>query len=135
MNAAFVSRVVFLLGTYAILAGCLSPIPWWEKELNAWVGADGKELESTWGPPARTVVSKSGRPVLVYESHTTIDRRQETMRDPSQMVSGEPPPPANPIEDFDCQMYFEMENDKVVGVSYEGAGCQVIPRPGHSPRS
>jgi len=124
-----------LFSLYAGLAGCLSPIPWWEKELNAWVGADATELEAAWGPPVRTIVGSSGRPVLVYESHTTIDAREETLRDPSRMVSEQVPGPANPVEDFDCQMYFELENDRVVEVRYDGAGCQVISRPGHSPRS
>jgi hypothetical protein len=117
-----------VFAAYLVLAGCLSPIPWWEKELNAWVGADAQEVERVWGPPARTIVGKSGRPV-------TINRREETLRDPSRMVSADAPDPGSPIEDFDCQMYFELEDDQVVAVSYEGAGCQVIPRPGLSPRS
>ena len=124
-----------VFAAYLVLAGCLSPVPWWEKELNAWVGADAQEVERVWGPPARTIVGKSGRPVMVYESHTTINRREETLRDPSRMVSADAPDPGSPIEDFDCQMYFELEDDQVVAVSYEGAGCQVIPRPGLSPRS
>lgn len=135
MNRKRILRLFVTAAIYGALAGCLSPTPWWEKELNAWVGADAQEVERLWGPPARTIVGKSGRPVMVYESHTTIDRRKDTLRDPSRMVSADAPDPGAAIEDFDCQMYFELENDQVVAVSHEGAGCQVIPRPGKSPRS
>ena len=50
-------------------------------------------------------------------------------------VSDTPPSRAGAIEDFDCTMYFEIENDRVIESRYDGAGCQVIPRPGHSPGS
>jgi hypothetical protein len=88
-----------------------------------------------WGPPKRSIVGKSGHQVMVYESHTTIDLREEALRDPSKMVSDQVPDPARSIEDFDCQMYFEVGNDKIVNAWYEGAGCQVIPRPSKSPGS
>jgi hypothetical protein len=124
-----------VLLAYLVIAGCLSPRPWWEKELNAWVGAEAQELESTWGPPTRTIIGDSGRPVLVYESHTQIDPRQDTLRDPSRMVATDAPAPTRSVEDLDCMMYFELENDRVVDARYDGAGCKVIPRPGVSPRS
>lgn len=124
-----------ILSAYAFLAGCLSPTPWWEKELKAWEGAQAAEVEAAWGPPARTIVGASGRPVMVYESHTTIDQRKDTLRDPNRMVSDEAPGPAARVEEFDCEMFFELQDDRVVEVRSEGAQCQVIPRPGHSPRS
>jgi hypothetical protein len=99
------NRLPVALLAYLVIAGCLSPRPWWERELNAWVGADAQELESVWGPPTRTIIGDSGRPVLVYESHSQIDPRQDTLR------------------------------DQVVDTRYDGAGCKVIPRPGVSPRS
>lgn len=128
-------RPLIVIIGYALIAGCLSPRPWWEPELEAWVGADVQELQASWGPPRRNVIGESGRPVMVYESHTVIDRGQETLRDPSRIVSDSPPARAGSIEDFDCTMYFEIENDVVVETRYDGAGCQVIPRPGHSPGS
>jgi hypothetical protein len=129
------SRLLIVIVVYALIAGCLTPRPWWERELEAWVGADVKELQAAWGPPRRNVIGESGRPVMVYESHTVIDRGQDTLRDPSRIVSDTPPSRAGAIEDFDCTMEFEIENDRVVETRYDGAGCQVIPRPGHSPGS
>jgi len=120
---------------YIVIAGCLAPTPWWEKDLRTWVGADDQELESVWGPPVRTIVGKSGNPVMVYESHTTINLREETLRDPSKMVSEQPPAPGPQVEDYDCQMFFEVQDEKIVNAWYEGAGCQVIPRPTRSPGS
>ena len=128
-------RPLAILVVYAVLAGCLSPTPWWEKELDAWVGADAQELETVWGPPVRTIIGKSGRPVMVYESHTVVDQRQDRLRDPSRMVAADAPASGRAVEDLDCQMEFELENDRIVETRYEGAGCQVIPRPGRSPRS
>lgn len=125
----------FVVSTYLVIAGCLAPIPWWEKDLKTWIGADSQELESVWGPPVRSIVGKSGNPVMVYESHTTINLKEETLRDPSKMVSEQPPSPGPQVEDYDCQMFFEVKDEKIVNAWYEGAGCQVIPRPGKSPGS
>ena len=33
-----------------------------------------------------------------------------------------------PVQDLECSMYLEFENDVVVDTAYEGAGCQVVPR-------
>jgi len=126
-------RATIVASAYVIVAGCLSPTPWWEKDLKTWVGADAQELETVWGPPVRSIVGKSGHPVMVYESHTTINLSEEALRDPSKMVSDQAPGPANRVEDYDCQMYFEVEDDKIVDAWYDGAGCQVIPRPTRSP--
>ena len=128
-------RLLTVIVGYALIAGCLSPRPWWEPELEAWVGASVEELQSAWGPPIRNEIGESGLPVMVYESHTVIDRGKDTLRDPSRIVSDTPPSRAGAIEDFDCTMYFEIENDRVIETRYDGAGCQVIPRPGHSPGS
>ncbi len=122
-----------VISAYLVITGCLSPTPWWEKDLRTWIGADAQELETVWGPPARAIVGKSGHPVMVYESHTTINLQEEALRDPSKMVSDRMPDPGTRIEDLDCEMYFELENDKVVDVWFDGAGCQVIPRPTRSP--
>ncbi len=125
--------LAIVVSAYVVIAGCLVPTPWWEKDLKTWVGADAQELETVWGPPVRSIVSKSGHPVMVYESHTTINRREEALRDPSKMVSDQAPSPANQVDDYDCQMYFEVQDDKIVDAWYDGAGCQVIPRPTRSP--
>ena len=134
MNDSVRRPLSLVLPVYILIAGCLAPTPWWEKDLRTWIGADAQEVETVWGPPVRSVVSKSGHPVMVYESHTTINLREESMRDPSSMVSDKPPSPTVRVEDYDCQMFFEVENDKVVNAWYEGAGCQVIPRPTKSSR-
>ena len=124
------ARLSYILLAYLVIAGCLAPRPWWERELEAWVGADAKELERVWGPPSRTIIGKSGRPVFVYESHATIDPRQDTLRDPGRMVATDAPAPTRGVEELDCLMYFELENDRVVETRYDGAGCKVLSRPG-----
>jgi len=116
-----------LLGTL-LLSGCLSPRPWWETELNAWIGASADELESVWGPPRRSILSEDGRPLLVYESHSTVDRREDVLRDPNQVISTDPPQRMDRFSEFDCMMFFEIENDTVIDATYDGAGCEVISR-------
>lgn len=128
-----VSSSALIAAAYVVIAGCLAPTPWWEKDLRTWIGADAQELETVWGPPVRSIVGKSGNPVMVYESHTTINQREEDLRDPNKMLSDQLPNPSGQIEDYDCLMYFEVENDKIVNTWYDGAGCQVIPRPTKSP--
>ena len=128
-------RQIVPLVVYGLIAGCLVPRPWWERELKAWIGAPVQELETTWGAPRRTIIGESGRPVMVYESTTVINPVEDRLRDPSQMVSDSPPSSAPQIDELDCSMYFEIEDDIVVDARYDGAGCQVIPRPGVSPRS
>lgn len=128
-------RLLALTAIYALIAGCLSPRPWWERELEAWVGASIAELEESWGPPRRTIIGESGRPVMVYESTVIRDPRDDRLRDPSQMVSDMPPSSAPQVDELDCSMFFEVEGETVVATRYDGSGCQVIPRPGLSPGS
>ena len=126
---------LFLLPCCLLLGACLSARPWYEKELKAWEGAPVSELESNWGPPRRTIIGKSGRPVMVYESTTIRDQQQDIKRDPNQLLSDMPPSARPDVDELDCSMYFEVDNDVIVSVRHEGAGCQVVPRPGVSPGS
>ena len=104
-------RLLIVILVYALISGCLSPRPW------------------CWGPPVRNVIGDSGRPVMIYESHTVIDRGKETLRDPSQIVSDTPPARGGAVEDFDCTMYFEIDNDRDhpllagLGHRHRFAGC------------
>ena len=75
----------------ALLTGCLSPTPWWSKEMKAWKGASVEELEAAWGSPRRTIPGDSDRIVYVYESHTMVDRREDVLRDPNRVISDDPP--------------------------------------------
>lgn len=112
-----------------LTAACLGPRPWWEKELRAWEGASVSELMTAWGAPDRTVTDEAGRPTLVYQSTAVRDRREEILRDPGQALGKQlPDQGVDPIEDLDCSMYFETEDEFVVETRYEGAGCQVVPR-------
>lgn len=126
---------LFIVPCCLLLGACLSARPWYEKELKAWEGAPVSELESLWGPPRRTIIGKSGRPVMVYESTVIRDQQQDIKRDPNQLLSDMPPSARPDVDELDCAMYFEVEDDVVVDVRHEGAGCQVVPRPGVSPRS
>lgn len=119
--------LVIVLATLA--TACLGPRPWWEKELNAWEGATLSEVMEAWGTPDSTVTDDKGRPTFVYRSMTVVDRRQEVMLDPNQALGkGIPDQGIEPVQDLECSMYLEFENDVVVGTSYEGAGCKVVPR-------
>ncbi len=134
-NPLIPRAVLIVIIATLMLAGCLSARPWYEKELKAWEGASVSELEANWGPPRRSIIGKSGRPVMVYESTLIRDERQEVKRDPNQLLSDRPPSARPQVDELDCSMYFEVENDVVVSVRHDGAGCQVIPRPGKSPGS
>ncbi|MEJ2515352.1 MAG: hypothetical protein P8080_12315 [Gammaproteobacteria bacterium] len=114
----------------AVLAtACLGPRPWWEKELAAWEGASVSELMDAWGPPNRTVTGDDGQPVLVYDSTVAMDRRQDIMVDPDKALGRDAPDQGRDfIQDLDCSMYFEIENEVVAATRYEGAGCQVVSR-------
>jgi hypothetical protein len=123
-----ISRLGTVLAGAALVTGCLAPRPWWDPEMQAWVGASTDELEAAWGPPRRTILSDAGRPIMVYESHTTVDRREDVLRDPNQVISADPPQRMDRFQDFDCVMYFEIEDDTVVDASWDGAGCEVVSR-------
>lgn len=124
-----ISRLGILAAGTALLGGCLAPKPWWDTEMQAWVGASATELEEAWGPPRRTILSEAGRPIYVYESHTTIDRREDVLRDPNRVISADNPPERmERFQDFDCLMFFEIGDDTVVEASWEGAGCEVVSR-------
>jgi hypothetical protein len=123
-----ISRCGPLIVAFALLGGCLSPTPWWAKEMKAWEGASADELEAAWGEPRRTIPGKNGSVVYVYESHTTIDRRQDVLGDPGRVISDDPPQRAERFQEFDCLMYFEIDDGTVVDTSYDGAGCEVVSR-------
>ena len=112
-----------------LATACLGPRPWWEKDLNAWEGATLAEVMEAWGAPDSTVTDDRGRPTFVYRTTTIVDRRQEAMLDPSKALGkGIPDQGMEPVQDLECSMYLEFENDVVVDTAYEGAGCQVVPR-------
>ncbi len=112
-----------------LVTACLGPRPWWEKELQAWEGASVSELMDAWGPPDRTVTDDAGRPTLVYDSTVAMDRRQDIMLDPDKALGRDTPEQGRDfVQDFDCSMYFEIENETVAATRYEGAGCQVVSR-------
>ena len=57
-----------------------------------------------------------------------MDRREDVLRDPSQVVSADPPQRAERFQDFDCFMFFEIDEDTIVEATWEGAGCEVVSR-------
>ena len=120
--------IAFVIAVYALSSACLTPRPWWDREIKKWVGAPVEELENAWGPPLRTIIGDDNNPVYVYESHTVIDAQDETLRDPSQRVSDQIPGAAPRIEEMDCIMYFEIVDDVVAKTWFDGAGCQVVIR-------
>ena len=120
--------IPILITVYMLSSGCLTPRPWYEREIKKWEGAPVGELESAWGPPRRTIIGDDNHPVFVYESHTTIDAQDDTLRDPSQRVSDEVPGPAPRIRELDCMMYFEIVDDIVGRAWFDGAGCDVVIR-------
>ncbi len=125
------TRLFSLLAATLALGACVGPAAWWDADLRAWKGASREELTNTWGPPTETVV-RSGRPTMVYETVTIVDRREDTLLDPSSMVSSERPINEPSIDERRCRVYFELENDTVVKADYQGTGCEVRPRPGAS---
>lgn len=120
--------LLIVIAVYALSSGCLTPRPWWDREMKKWVGAPVEELERAWGPPRRTIIGDNNHPVFVYESHTVIDAQDEDLRDPSRRVSDEVPGPAPRIRELDCIMYFEIVDALVAKTWFEGAGCQVVIR-------
>lgn len=130
-----ISRLGTLALAVAVLGGCLAPTPWWAREMKAWEGASAEELEAVWGAPGRTIPGADGRIVYVYESHTTVDRREDVLRDPNRVISADPPERLERFQEFDCLMFFEIADGTVVDTSFEGAGCEVISRdPRHRQR-
>jgi len=124
---------VIVLATLA--TACLGPRPWWDKDLKAWEGATVSEVMDAWGSPDSTITDDKGRPTFVYRSTTIVDRRQEALLDPNQALGkGIPDQGLEPVQDLECSMYLEFENDIVVDTNYEGAGCVVVPRKAATPR-
>jgi hypothetical protein len=123
-----ISRLGTLTPAATLLVGCLAPTPWWADEMKAWRGASVEELEAAWGPPRRTIPGEGEEIVYVYESHTTIDRREDILKDPNRVVSDDPPQRLDRFQEFDCIMYFDIADDTVVDTSWDGAGCEVVSR-------
>lgn len=83
-----------------------------------------EEVLDTWGPPARTITDKEGRPTLVYESFSVIDRSDEELLNPNIILQEDRPIPG-PVEERECTMMLVTENEQVVDTSAVGAGCAV----------
>ncbi len=120
--------IAIVVTVYALSSACLSPRPWWDREMENWIGAPVEEFEAAWGPPLRTIIGDNDNPVYVYESHIVRDSMDDKLRDPSQRVSDQIPGAAPQVEEFDCTMYFEIANNVVADAWHDGAGCQVVIR-------
>lgn len=125
------TRLLPPLAAALSLSACIGPAAWWDADLRAWKGASREEVTNTWGPPTESVV-RSGRATMVYETVSIVDRREDTLLDPSSMVSSERPINEPSVDERICRVYFEIENDVVVKADYQGTGCEVRPRPGTS---
>jgi hypothetical protein len=120
-------RICCLLCALALVTGCASR--WWEQELREWRGAPVSEVLDAWGPPMRTRSEADGRTVLVYESSRELDRRIDSLRDPSSRLGVDGTPRRfEPSDRGDCTLFFEVAAEKVVAVRHEGAPCDIVPR-------
>lgn len=121
-------RTVAALPAALLLAACAAT-PWWQQDLDAWIGAPTGELLDAWGPPLRTLSAADGSTLLVFERTRHLDARIERLAEP-----GAPLEPArareaySPPQQNDCTLFFEIDNDTVAGVRHEGQACDVVPR-------
>lgn len=121
-------RTAAALMTATLLAACAAA-PWWQQDLDAWVGAPTAELLEAWGPPLRTLTAADGSTVLVFERTRQLDPRIERLAEPGAVL--EPgrarenylPPPQG-----ECMLFFEIGADTVQAVRHEGQACDIVPR-------
>ena len=66
---------------------------------------------------------------MVYESTTIRDPRDDSLRDPSQMVSDMPPSSQPQVDELDCDMFFEVENDVVISARGVALKKKMSPSP------
>lgn len=119
--------VVAVLG---IVTACAIS-PWWDAELRKWVGASEEELRHVWGGPVRTELGDQGQTIYVYTSSVTIDRKDEELEEVlrSDRTYENPPDLSQYPITAECEMFFEIEDGRVVGTSSEGGGCDPKIRP------
>lgn len=112
----------------ALLTACAAT-PWWQQDLDAWVGAPTSELLDAWGPPLRTLSEADGSTVLVFERTRSLDHRIEQLAEPGAPLDpGRPKQPRSPPRQSECTLYFEISNDTVTATRHEGQACDVVPR-------
>ncbi|NHA13879.1 hypothetical protein [Thioalkalivibrio sp. XN279] len=113
----------------ALLLTACAATPWWQQDLDAWVGASTSALLDAWGPPLRTVSEADGATVLVYERTRSLDPRIEQLADPGAPLDpGRPRQPRSPAPQGECTLFFEIRNDTVAAARHEGQACDVVPR-------
>ena len=116
-----------LLAT-AVLAACVAS-PWWQDDLDAWIGAPTAEVLDAWGPPLRTLNEADGSTVLVFERTRRLDRGIERLAEPGAALEPAASREAySPPQQDDCTLFFEISGNTVAAVRHEGVACDVVPR-------
>jgi hypothetical protein len=113
----------------ALLFTACAAAPWWQQDLDAWIGAPTSELLDAWGPPLRTLSEADGSTLLVFERTRSLDHRIEQLAEPGAPLDpGRPRQPRSPPPQSECTLFFEIRNDRVSAVRHEGQACDVVPR-------
>ena len=113
----------------ALLLAACAATPWWQQDLDEWVGASTAELLDAWGPPLRTRSQADGSTVLVFERTRNLDQRIERLAEPGAPLDpGRPRQSFSPPPHSECTLFFEISNDAVAAVRHEGEACDVVPR-------
>jgi hypothetical protein len=112
----------------ALLVACAAS-PWWQEDLQAWIGAPTAEVLEAWGPPLRTLSDADGKTVLVFERTRSLDRGIERLAEPgAPLEPGRPREAYSPQQQDDCTLFFEISGSSVAAVRHEGTACDVVPR-------
>jgi hypothetical protein len=112
-----------------VLLGACAATPWWQQDLDAWIGASTAELLDAWGPPLRTLSSAEGATVLVFERTRSLDPRIERLAEPgAPLEPGATRQSYIPPQQSDCTLFFDVRDNTVVGIRHEGTACDIVPR-------
>ena len=112
--------------------GCTLSKPWWQAELDTWVGASGEELREVWGSPSRTEAAGSEESLYIYTSSIVADRQDEDLD--KILRADRTYENQQNLTDYhytiECEMIFRLREDRVVEADSKGGGCNPRPRPG-----
>jgi hypothetical protein len=113
----------------ALLFTACAATPWWQQDLDAWIGAPTSELLDAWGPPLRTLSEADGSTLLVFERTRSLDPRIEQLANPGAALDPNRSRQAlSAPRQSDCMLFFEISDDAVTAVRHEGQACNIVPR-------
>lgn len=95
------------------------------KKVMSWEGASTRQLVDAFGYPDREMKSPEGNPVFEYSSRREVRKAGDSVSSYSPALGAViTSTSADQVANYECKVWFEHKDGKVLKVSYRGNDCK-----------